>query len=466
MGGLNHDTIAAISTPMGEGGIGIVRISGPLSLSIADRLFQSPCPDRPSSFPSHTLHYGFIIEPQRQERIDEVLLAVMRAPHSYTREDVVEIHAHGGLVSLLRILELILQQGVRPADPGEFTKRAFLNGRIDLAQAEAVMDIVQAKSERGLKLALRHLDGSLSRRIGALRDRILSILAQVEASIDFPEEDLGAWPQEEMGKEIEEMGSQLWRLILSFREGRIVREGVATALVGRANVGKSSLFNSLLNRNRAIVTPHPGTTRDSLEEVIHLQGYPFLLIDTAGMRADDRGLDMAEKEGLERGRDWMGKADLLLVVMDGSENLTEEDRALLGQVRGRRGLLVINKIDLEGKVKEQEIVAALPEMPRMRISATDGTGLQELKDSMVKAMQIDGLDATQDLAITHLHHQRALERAEVALGRAKEALADGLSYEFVSLDLHESLDALGEITGETTPEDLLNEIFSRFCIGK
>ena len=226
----------------------------------------------------------------------------------------------------------------------------------------------------------------------------------------------------------------------------------------------SSILSS--TGDRAIVTPHPGTTRDSLEEVIHLQGYPFLLIDTAGMRADDRGLDMAEKEGLERGRAWMEKADLLLVVIDGSENLTEEDRALLGQVRGRRGLLVINKIDLEGKVKEQEIVAALPEMPRMRISATDGTGLQELKDSMVEAMQMDGLDMTQDLVITHLHHQRALERAEVALGRAKEALANGLSFEFVSLDLHECLDALGEITGETTPEDLLNEIFSRFCIGK
>jgi tRNA modification GTPase len=466
MEGLNHDTIAAISTPMGEGGIGIVRVSGPLSLSLADRLFRPSRPDRPSSFSSHTLHHGFIIDPQGQERIDEVLLAIMRSPHSYTREDVVEIHAHGGLVPLLRILELMLQQGARLADPGEFTRRAFLNGRIDLAQAEAVMDIVQAKSERGLKLALRHLDGSLSRRIGILRDRILSILAQGEARIDFPEEDLGPPPQKEMSKAIEEVSSQLRRLILSFQEGRILREGITVALVGRANVGKSSLFNALLSRERAIVTPQPGTTRDSLEEAVHLSGYPFLLIDTAGMRADGRGLDLAEKEGLERGRGWMEKADILLVVMDGSENLTEEDRALLCQVRGRRGLLVINKIDLEGRVEEEEIQAALPEMPWVRISATDGAGLSELKDMMVKAMQMNGPDATQDLAITHLRHRRALEGAELALGRAKKALVDDLSFEFVSLDLHECLDALGEITGESTPEDLLNEIFSRFCIGK
>jgi tRNA modification GTPase len=462
----DRDTIAAISTPMGEGGIGIVRASGPLALAIADRLFQSSRRTKPSTFPSHTLHQGFIIDPERGEKVDEVLLAIMRSPHSYTAEDIIEINGHGGLVPLLRILELVLEEGARLADPGEFTRRAFLNGRIDLAQAEAVLEIIRAKSERGLKLAMRHLDGTLSRRIKELRGRLLSLSAEVEAAIDFPEEDLQILSEAGMEKEMEEVLQELRGLTSSFQEGRLFQEGIVTALIGRSNVGKSSLFNALLQRERAIVTPYPGTTRDSLEEVLSLEGLPFRLIDTAGMRRDESRLDLAEQEGVERGKAWAEKADLLLLVVDGSEALTEQDRGLLREVKGRKGLLLLNKTDLEVQVKTRELAVLGPDLPCLKVSARTGAGLGQLREAMVEAMKKGGLDLTQDLVITHLHHRKALEEAERALLRGKEALSHGLSSEFVGLDLRESVDALGEITGETTSEDLLAEIFSRFCIGK
>jgi len=460
------DTIAAISTPIGEGGIGIVRVSGPLSLRIADRLFQSSRPSKPSSFPSHTLHHGFIVDPEREEKVDEVLLSIMRSPHSYTAEDIIEINGHGGLTPLLHILELVLKEGARLAEPGEFTKRAFLHGRIDLTQAEAVVEMIRAKSERGLKLAMRHLDGSLSRKIRDLQERLLSILAEAEAAIDFPEEDLAVLSRAEMERKMEEIELELRRLTASFQEGRIFQEGIIAPIVGRANVGKSSLFNALLERERAIVTPYPGTTRDSLEGVISVQGLPFLLIDTAGMQMDGPHLEMAEKEGIERGRTWMEKADLLLLVIDGSDALAEEDRGLLRHARARKSLLLMNKMDLGARASMEELSRLLPGVPCMRISAKTGQGLQELKGAMFEAMERGGMDMTQDLVITNLHHRSALREAEEAVARGKESLASGLSIEFASLDLRESLDALGKITGETTSEDLLEEIFSRFCIGK
>jgi len=370
------------------------------------------------------------------------------------------------LVPLLRILELVLKEGARLAAPGEFTKRAFLNGRIDLAQAEAVMEIIRAKSERGLMLAMRHLDGSLSRRIQQAKARVLSVLAETEAALDFPEEGLETISAKEAQEEMEKIGLELKALILGFQEGRIFEEGIATALIGRPNVGKSSLFNALLQRDRAIVTSQPGTTRDSLEEVVNLQGLPFLLIDTAGMRGDDSSLEMAEKEGLERATAWMEKADLLLVLIDGSEPLTSEDRILLRRARGRRAILVVNKKDLPQKAEEPEMKVLLPETPSVKVSARSGAGLEELKGAMFQVMERGGLDMTQDLVITHLHHRRALEKAQMALLRGKDSLANGLPAELVSLDLRECLDALGVITGETTSEDLLEEIFSRFCIGK
>jgi tRNA modification GTPase len=461
-----HDTIAAISTPMGEGGIGIVRVSGPLSLGIADRLFQSPRPSKPSSFPSHTLHHGFIVDPERGEKVDEVLLSVMRSPHSYTAEDIIEINGHGGLAPLLHVLELVLKEGARLARPGEFTKRAFLHGRIDLTQAEAVAEIIRAKSERGLKLAMHHLDGSLSRKIRDLQEGLLSMLAEAEAAIDFPEEDLAILSRTEMERKMGEIELELEGLTASFQEGRIFEEGIIAPIMGRANVGKSSLFNALLERDRAIVTPDPGTTRDSLEGVVSVRGLPFLLIDTAGVRGSSSYLEMAEKEGMERGRAWMEKADLLLLVIDGNEALAEEGRDLLRQARGRKSLVLMNKVDLGVNVSREEILRLLPGVSCLEISAKTGQGLQELKGAMFEAMERGGLDMTQDLVITNLHHRSALREAEDAVARGKESVASGLSFEFVSLDLKESLDALGKITGETASEDLLEEIFARFCIGK
>ncbi len=398
--------------------------------------------------------------------MDEVLLSVMRSPHSYTAEDIIEINGHGGLASLLHVLELVLKEGARLAQPGEFTKRAFLHGRIDLSQAEAVAEVIRAKSERGLKLAMHHLDGSLSRKIRDLQEGLLSMLAEAEAAIDFPEEDLAILSRTGMERKMGEIELELRSLTASFQEGRIFQEGIIAPIIGRANVGKSSLFNALLERDRAIVTPSPGTTRDSLEEVVSVQGLPFLLIDTAGVRGDRSHLEMAEKEGMERGRAWMEKADLLLLVIDGNAALAEGDRDLLRQARGRKSLLLMNKIDLGVRVSREEILRLLPGVPCMEISAKTGQGLQELKGAMFEAMERGGLDMTQDLVITNLHHRSALREAEDAVARGKESVASGLSFEFVSLDLKESLDALGKITGETASEDLLEEIFARFCIGK
>lgn len=461
-----NDTIVAISTPLGEGGIGIVRLSGPRSLQIADRLFQPTRSSKPSSLPSHTLHHGYIVDPEQGERIDEVLLSIMRSPHSYTTEDVVEINGHGGLVPLLRILEAASKEGARLATPGEFTKRAFLGGRIDLAQAEAVIEIIRSKSERGLALAMRHLDGSLSRRIGGLRDRLLSFLAEAEAAVDFPEEGLEILSPQAMARELEATERDMEGLRSGFREGRFYQEGIATALIGRSNVGKSSLFNALLQKERAIVTPCPGTTRDALEGTIDLQGLPFLLIDTAGMRSTEEGLDMAEREGMARGRAWLERADLLLIVIDGSETLTSEDRELLRQGDDRRRLVVISKGDLPPRVKAEELATLVPGISSLVVSARTGLGLEALKEAMFQAMAQEGLDMTQDLVITNLSHRQALEEASLALFRGREALTQGLSPEFLSLDLREALDALGRITGETTSEDVLEAIFSRFCIGK
>jgi tRNA modification GTPase len=329
-----------------------------------------------------------------------------------------------------------------------------------------VAEVIRAKSERGLKLAMHHLDGSLSRKIRDLQEGLLSVLAEAEAAIDFPEEDLAILSRTEMERKMGEIELELGSLTASFQEGRIFEEGIIAPIMGRANVGKSSLFNALLERNRAIVTPSPGTTRDSLEGVVSVRGLPFLLIDTAGVRGSSSHLEMAEKEGMERGRAWMEKADLLLLVIDGNEALAEEDRDLLRQARGRKSLLLMNKIDLGVNVSREEILRLLPGVPCLEISAKTGQGLQELKGAMFEAMERGGLDMTQDLVITNLHHRSALREAEDAVARGKESVASGLSFEFVSLDLKESLDALGKITGETASEDLLEEIFARFCIGK
>jgi len=455
------DTIAAISTPVGEGGIGIVRLSGPEALSILQRLFKpGGCgAKRDGSFtpaPYH-LHYGHIVDPETGERVDEVLVAYMPAPHTYTREDVAEIDCHGGIVPLRRVLALCLRQGARLAHEGEFTLRAFLNGRLDLAQAEAVLDIVRAKTEASLRVAMGQLGGGLSREVREVRSKLVETLAYLEASIDFPEDEI---PNHDPTANLSTAIEHLERLLAQADQGIIYRQGVRTAIVGRPNVGKSSLLNALLRTSRAIVTPIPGTTRDTLEETINLHGIPLCLIDTAGIR---KGRDPIEQLGVERSRRALERADLVLMMVDGSEPLAPEDEEIASLLGEKPALLVINKIDLP-EVCDTSML--LPEVRRVRISALTGEGLPLLEEAIADLI-FGGQVVTSDLPlVSSPRHQEILNRALAHLCDALHAHENGMPADFVTIDLTAAINALGEITGETASDDLLEAIFSNFCIGK
>ncbi|NLN17106.1 MAG: tRNA uridine-5-carboxymethylaminomethyl(34) synthesis GTPase MnmE [Firmicutes bacterium] len=451
------DTIAAVATPPGEGGIGIVRVSGPDSIPIVERIFHGKKPL--SHGRNREMQYGFIKDGEGQP-IDEVLAVVMRAPRSYTREDVVEIHCHGGMAPLGRILELVLMGGARLAEPGEFTKRAFLRGRLDLSQAEAVMDVIRAQSDRGLQLAMEQLRGALGRRVAALRQDLLGALAELEARLDFPEEDI---PPEDRGATCEIINRckmAIEELLAGFKGGRALREGVRTVILGRPNVGKSTLLNTLLGEERAIVTPIPGTTRDVIEEVVIIRGVPVRLVDTAGIR---KGLDEVERLGVERARQQAARADLILLVIDGSVPLEEGDLRLMGELGGRQAIVLINKGDLPQKTFPEDVKAYLPEAPVLKVSLKDGWGLDELKKTIYDEAVGQSLEG---VMVASLRHAEALEEALGAVRAAGEAAVAGLSDELICIDLRAALAALGKITGESVDGDLLDEIFSRFCLGK
>lgn len=455
------DTIAAISTPLGDGGIGIVRLSGPRAIAIADALFKGQ--QRVEDFASSTIHYGVIIDPASNEIIDEVLLSLMRAPKSYTREDVVEINCHGGILPLRKILELTLKQGARLAQPGEFTKRAYLNGRIDLVQAEAVIDVVRAKTLASLKVATYQLKGGLSERISSLRQNLIDVLAKIEASIDFEEEEI----QEEIRKgflgEIERIRAQIQNLIETAQRGCLLREGIRTVILGRPNVGKSSLLNALVGRERAIVTNIPGTTRDTIEEAIDLEGIPLRIIDTAGIR---KPKGIIEQEGIRRTLDLIDYADLLLLVIDSSQPLDGEDREIFNRIDQRPTIVILNKMDLPARISLKEIEDLLPDCSIIKVSAILGTGLDSLRDKIKEIFFAGGLPVGDGPVVTHLRHKQALEEASLSLNRAIEAAQRGEPSEFIALDLREAVDSLGEILGERLDEEILERIFSKFCIGK
>jgi len=456
-----EDTIAAIATPVGLGGIGIVRLSGPQAGVLLRRLVFGPG-RRSLSFTSHRLYHGFVYDPfdPAGRPVDEVLAAFMAAPRTYTRQDVAEISTHGGPVVLRTVLGLCLRLGARAAEPGEFTLRAFLNGRTSLEQAEAVLDVVQAKTEAGLRLAMEQLGGRLGQEIRGVRRDILHLLAYVTATIDFAEEEI---PPEDPLPELQAAISRLRSLRQSADRGILYRQGVRVALVGRPNVGKSSLLNALLGINRAIVTPIPGTTRDTLEEMVALAGIPFVLVDTAGIRPV---ADLVEELGVERSRAALATADLVLLVTDGSEPLTDEDRRIVSQVAGRPTLLVINKSDLPSAAWGAGDLGLAPEMPLIRLSALTGAGLDRLQSAMVE-MVMGGQATPGDLPlVSHPRHRDALDRSLQALQSAEMALERRLPADCVATDLTAAVAALGEITGETVTEDLLTTIFSRFCIGK
>ena len=461
-----HDslTIAAISTPPGAGGIGIIRISGSASLTILKTIFTPANP--PCSFDSHRLYYGTITDPDQAKILDEVLVVYMQAPKTYTREDVVEIHCHGGFLVLQSVLELILAHGAQLAEPGEFTKRAFLNGRIDLTRAEAVIDILSARTRKGVDLALEQMSGSLYREVDRLRVSLVEIRALLETAIDFPEEEIEIADHQALSERLGlEVISPLHKLIAQADSGRIVREGVAIVIIGRPNVGKSSLLNTLLQEERALVTSVPGTTRDTIEEYIDIHGIPARIIDTAGIRDD---VEEVEELGIRRARESLNRADLVLFLVDGSEPIDSDDVSLFETVKHKPLITVINKCDLEQRLERQtdqplhqQIVSEAVE-----ISAREQTGLEQLKEQIFTRIT-GGREQWQEEGCTpNLRHKAALEKALLALSQVAEGLADGLHNDLIMVDLLESLDHLGDIVGETTTEDVLDVIFEQFCLGK
>jgi len=452
------DTIAAISTPLGHSGIGIVRLSGKEAIKIADRVFVSPKGRRPSQTPSHRIIHGYIVEPETGETVDEVLVSVMRAPHTYTREDVVEINCHGGPLPLRRVLDLTLRYGARPAQPGEFTMRAFLNGRIDLTQAEAVLDIINSLTEEGQRVAMEQLRGRLSERVSEIRERLIELTAIVEAYIDFPEEDIEPPDMEKLKERAGHIRLDLERLIQGSRYGMIFREGLKTAIIGRPNVGKSSLLNALLEQDRAIVTEIPGTTRDIIEEYLNIKGLPVRVMDTAGIR--EAG-DIAEMEGVERSLRAMKGADLVLLVLDGSEELHETDLRLLEESGTKDTIIVINKMDLPQRISPERFGS---DKPLVRVSALKGEGLERLRDEMVN-LALKGCRDLSGALVTRERHIMALKNALASINSFLEGVSS-VSPELLAIELRECLDALGEITGITTPDDILDRIFNEFCIGK
>jgi tRNA modification GTPase len=443
-----RDTIAAISTPLGEGGIGIVRLSGAEALSIAKAVFRGELSDR-------RLSYGHVIDPQTGERVDEVLVSYMAAPHTYTREDVVEINCHGGPLPLQRILQLALRYGARLAQPGEFTLRAFLNGRIDLAQAESVLDVIRARTEASLRVAMHGLDGRLSSAIKDLRGQLLATLAYLTARIDFPEDEI---PPQDVVQPLDDALRKLRDLIATADAGMVYRFGVKTAIVGRPNVGKSSLLNRLLREDRSIVTPIPGTTRDTIEEVANLKDVPFVLIDTAGII---HSKDVVESLGVERSRKAIEQADLVLTVVDVSQTLTDADREIVALIGDKAALVVANKCDLPRQAEPEKLGRQT-----VYTSALSGEGLSRLEDKMVELALGGEVVVSDALMVNNPRHKDALERAATTLAQALQDLDAGMPDDFVTIHLTASLNALGEITGETVQEDLLKTIFANFCIGK
>lgn len=456
---LLEDTITAIATPLGEGGLAVVRISGPQALGISERCFRplGKHSQPPSQAPTHSLHYGRIYHQDRL--VDEVMLAVMRAPRTFTREDTVEITCHGGLLVAQGVLQAVVAQGARLAAAGEFTKRAFLNGRIDLAQAEAVADIIQARTELALSAAQEQLAGRLSNRINRIRDLLLHVLAHLEAQIDFPEEDIAPDTRNDLLRRLEEAVREIDALLSTAHEGQILRRGLRAAIVGRPNVGKSSLLNELLGHERAIVSSIPGTTRDTIQETANIRGIPVVFIDTAGIRDSH---DPIEREGVRRSHETAARAELILVVLDQSEPFHPEDERFLKDNAHRKCILVCNKSDLASRLHLPEGIA----FPTIQVSCLSGKGVESLKTTIKEQVWAGGIQNEMLPVMINTRHQETLQRARLAAGQAIESLRADRTLELVAMDARISADAVGEIVGHTSTEDLLDVIFSQFCLGK
>ncbi|HEL0023293.1 tRNA uridine-5-carboxymethylaminomethyl(34) synthesis GTPase MnmE [Streptococcus equi subsp. zooepidemicus] len=451
------DTIAAISTPLGEGAIGIVRLSGTKALDIAKSIFKGK---DLTTVASHTLNYGHIIKPSTGEVIDEVMVSVMLAPKTFTREDVIEINTHGGIAVTNDILQLLIKQGARMAEPGEFTKRAFLNGRIDLTQAEAVMDLIRAKTDKAMSIAIKQLDGSLSQLISDTRQEILNTLAQVEVNIDYPEyDDVEEMTTALLRDKTQEFQTLLEQLLRTAKRGKILREGLSTAIIGRPNVGKSSLLNTLLREDKAIVTDIAGTTRDVIEEYVNIKGIPLKLVDTAGIRETD---DLVEQIGVERSKKALQEADLVLLVLNASEKLTEQDKALLALSQNSNRIILLNKTDLKQVIEKDQ----LPE-EAIPISVLQNQNIDQIEDR-INQLFFDhtGLIEQDATYLSNARHISLIEQAVQSLEAVNEGLALGMPVDLLQIDLTRAWEILGEITGDAAPDELITQLFSQFCLGK
>ncbi len=456
---MHDDTIAAIATPLGEGGLAVVRLSGAAAMAVADQCFVPAGKNalKASAAPTHTIQFGKIM--REGAVIDEVLLAVLRAPRTFTREDTVEISCHGGLLPAKLVLDALLAAGARLAEPGEFTRRAFLNGRIDLTQAEAVADLIHSRTELALAAANEQLAGKLSRRINQLRDDLMLALAHVEAHLDFPDEDIAPDTKEALLRRLEAGITFMDELLRTANEGQILRRGIRAAIVGRPNAGKSSLLNQLLGRDRAIVSPIAGTTRDTIEETANIRGLPVIFIDTAGLR---EGRDEIEVEGIRRSRESLAQAEFILHVLDAGERLTEADGKYLEEFAGKKRILVRNKTDLPVKLELNGVGAG----PVIDVSCLSGQGVEALKDAIKELAWSGEIKAEMLQVMINSRHQEALTRARATTRQAADALRGNATLELVAMDLRIATNAVGEIVGKTTTEDLLDSIFSTFCIGK
>ena len=452
------ETIAAISTAYGDGGIGIIRISGPESLGILRQVFVCK-----GSIASRRMTFGKIVDPDTGDVIDEVLAVFMKGPTTYTGEDVAEINCHGSIVALRKTLALVLRQGARMAEPGEFTKRAFLNGRMDLSQAEAVIDVIKAKADAGYEAALSQMEGTLSRRVREIRAKVLDILVDLTVNIDYPDEDIEQLTYEKLLADLDEVEDNVDALLSTAGAGRMIKEGIRVAIVGRPNVGKSSLMNCLLRQSRAIVTEIPGTTRDTIEEAVSIRNIPVYLIDTAGIRDTQ---DVVEKIGIEKTKEAFNNADLIIVIVDAGTPLTEEDRDILGRLSERRSLVLLNKTDLGNTVTPRDITNISPNSDVIKTCLLTGDGVGEIEDKIEALVYGGQLSQKDSVMVNNVRHEELLRKAKGALNDASVITEAAEALDIIEIDIREAYDYLGEIIGETVSDEVLDEVFSRFCLGK
>jgi tRNA modification GTPase len=457
------DTIAAISTAVGEAGIGIVRLSGKDAIKIANNIFRGINNKTLLDAENRKMVYGHIIDNRNDEIIDEVLIVSMKEPHTYTKENVVEIYCHGGIIPVRKILELLLYNGARLAEPGEFTKRAFLNGRLDLSQAEAVIDIIKAKTDKSFQVSMDQLEGGLSKKVEVIRDTVLSMLAHVEVTIDFPEDDIEEVTYEELEENANRVISEIKKLLSTADRGKILRDGINTVILGKPNVGKSSLMNALLRENRAIVTDIPGTTRDIIEEHLNIDGIPLRIIDTAGIRETE---DLVERIGVDRAKETIESADLIIAVFDISTDLTEEDYNIIDLIKGRKALVLLNKTDLPKKYSEDRLRELLEGVDIISASVINEVGLDVLEDSIKEMFYSGEIELDSSVVVTNLRHKNQLEKALVNMESALNDIRAQVPLDCIEVDLRDCWENLGEILGETIGEDILDKIFAEFCIGK